>query len=204
HGAPTLSDADLLAVILGTGLRGKNAIHLAHEILGGPAQNLRNRDLKTLLAAPGLGPAKVARIAAAIELGRRFVNAPPEPQPPLFDTWAFGAELVRTHGRHQQERFGIALLDARHRIRDQREIFIGTMDKTLVSARDVIRLACVENAKGIVLFHNHPSGDPTPSEQDITFTRQLRETIEKVDIDFVDHLIIGIHRFTSMKEMGLL
>jgi DNA repair protein RadC len=204
YGAQILSDAELLAVIMGTGVRGKNAIHLAHEILGGSVHNLKNRDLKTLAESPGIGPAKAARIAAAVELGKRFWNAPPEPLPPDFDMYAFGAELVRKCARYQQERFGIALLDARHRLRDQREVFVGTVDKTLVSAREIIKLACVENAKGIVLYHNHPSGDPTPSEQDILFTRQLREAVEKCDIDFVDHLVVGAHAFTSLKELGVL
>ncbi|HEX6085631.1 MAG TPA: JAB domain-containing protein, partial [Thermoanaerobaculia bacterium] len=97
---------------------------------------------------------------------------------------------------------GVALLDARQRIVRQQELFIGTLDKTAVSTREVIRVAMIEHAKGVVVYHNHPSGDPTPSEDDVQFTCRLRDALEVVDVDFIDHLIIGAHRYLSMKDMG--
>ena len=203
HGAKTLSDAELLAVILGTGAAGKNAIHLAQELLiDGGVQSLRNRDVATLKAARGMGPAKVARISAAVELSRRM--AAPNDAPKAYSAGTLGAQLVVSYSHHTQERFSVALLDARQRVMRHHEIFVGTLDKTLVSAREVIRLAVIEHAKGVVVYHNHPSGDPSPSEDDIVFTRKLRESLEIVDIAFVDHLIIGAHRFVSLKEMGIL
>lgn len=203
HGAKSLSDAELLAVILGTGAAGKNAIHLAQELLIGGIHSLSTRDFTTLAAARGVGPAKVARIGAAVELSRRMA-AGPRQEGCRYDATNLGRQLVASYSHHKQERFSAALLDARHRIMKHHEIFVGTLDKTLVSAREVIRLAVVEHAKGMVIYHNHPSGDPSPSEDDITFTRRLRESLEIVDVDFVDHLIIGSNRFVSLKDLGVL
>ena len=203
HGAKTLSDAELLAVLLVTGAAGKNAIHLAQELLIGGIHSLRARDFTTLAAARGVGPAKVARIGAAVELSRRMAASPKE-EICLYDSAKLGRQLVASYSHHTQERFSVALLDARHRIMKHREIFVGTLDKTLVSAREVIRLAVVEHAKGVVIYHNHPSGDPSPSEDDVLYTRKLRESLEIVDIDFVDHLIIGSQSYLSLKDLGCL
>ncbi|HYC90482.1 MAG TPA: DNA repair protein RadC [Thermoanaerobaculia bacterium] len=204
HGAKTLSDAELLAVILGTGAAGKNAIHLAQELLhDGGVQALSTRDFATLAGARGVGPAKIARIGAVVELSRRMAATPKE-EPKLYSAGTLGRQLVKTYSHHTQERFSVALLDARQRIMKHREIFVGTLDRTLVSTREVIRLAVIEHAKGVVIYHNHPSGDPSPSEDDVVFTRKLRESLEIVDIDFVDHLIIGAQGFVSLKERGTL
>lgn len=200
HGPEVLSDAELLAVVLGTGTYGKNAIYLARELLAGDIGNLRGAELTTLTRARGMGPAKAARIAAVVEMSRRLAN-PPEP-PPRFDVTRLAANLVRRYGHEPQERLGAALLDARHRVMKQKEIFIGTQNRTLVSTRDIVHFALLERATGVVVFHNHPSGDPTPSDDDITFTRQLRQSLGLIDLDLADHLVIGAHRYTSMKQRG--
>lgn len=200
HGAEVLSDAELLAVILGTGAPGKNAIHLAHELLEGGVPSLHRRDLTSLVRTRGMGPAKAARIAAVLELSRRLAAAPPDS--PRFDASTFGPQLVRGYGHHPQERVGAALLDARHRVTKQRDIFIGSFDKALVSTRDIVRFALLERATAVVLYHNHPSGDPTPSDDDITFTRMLKQSLALVDLELVDHLVIGSHRFHSMQQRG--
>ena len=202
HGAEVLSDAELLAVILGTGAEGKNAIHLAEELLDGGVPGLHNHDRTALLRTRGMGPAKTARVAAVLELSRRLAAAPSGGPPPRFETDAFGAKLVRTVGRYKQERLGVALLDARHRVTRQREIFVGTVDRALVSARDIIRFALVEHAKAVVVYHNHPSGDPTPSDEDVVFTKMLNTSLTMVDLELVDHLVIGAHRFQSMRARG--
>lgn len=202
HGAEVLSDAELLAVILGTGAAGKNAIHLAEELLDGGVPGLHNRDRTALLRARGMGPAKAARIAAVLEMSRRLAAAPSGGPPPAFETDVFGAKLVRGYGHHAQERLGAALLDARHRVMKQREIFVGTVDRALVSTRDIVQYALIERAKAVVIYHNHPSGDPTPSDEDIVFTKMLRMSLAMVDLDLVDHLVIGAHRFQSMRARG--
>ncbi|HYO77227.1 MAG TPA: DNA repair protein RadC [Thermoanaerobaculia bacterium] len=198
HGPEVLSDAELLAIILGTGAPGKNAIHLAQELLEGGMPNLRHRGVTALAGTRGVGPAKVARIAAVIEMARRM--AVPQQASPAFDRTVFGRKLVGSYGHQAQERLGAALLDSRHRITKQREIFVGTIDKAFVSTRDVVRFALMERATGVVVYHNHPSGDPAPSNEDLTFTHQLKQALATVDVELVDHLIIGTHRFHSMKE----
>lgn len=201
HGPHTLSDSELLAVILGSGVPGKNVLELARELVKEGVRDLRAGDISALGAAKGIGPAKIARISAMVEWSRRAAAAK-EPERPLYDAAALGEHLVRTYIDARQERFSVALLDARHRVMKHQEVYRGTLDRTLVSAREIIRLAVIECAKAVVLYHNHPSGDPTPSSDDVLFTRKLRETLELVDIDLVDHLVIGTHRFASMKARG--
>lgn len=199
HGAQVLSDAELLAVILGTGAPGKNAIHLAQELLQGGVPDLHQRDLTTLLRARGVGPAKAARISAVLEMARRLAG-PTERT--AFELSAVGPRLVRGYGHQMQERLGAMLLDSRNRIIKQRDIFVGTLDKAFVSPREIVSFAVVERAKGVVIFHNHPSGDPTPSEEDVAFSRNLQQSLALLDVDLVDHLVIGQHRYTSMKARG--
>ena len=202
HGAQALSNAELLAVILGTGTQGLNAIHLAQELLVGGVRQLRRHDMATLSRTRGIGPAKAARIFAVVEMAHRLAVAPPEPPRELFDHWSFGQGLVRAYGHESQEKLGAALLDARQRVMKQREIFVGTLDKAFVSPREIISYALLESAKGVVLYHNHPSGDPSPSKEDIEYSRQLGQSLAMMDVDLVDHLVIGQHGYTSMKTAG--
>jgi DNA repair protein RadC len=203
HGAGTLSDAELLAVILGSGVPGQNAIELARHLLADGMRNLRRRELKHLADVRGVGPAKAARIAAVFEMSRRMASEQPE-DPPSFDVTVLGRKLVSNYGHHTQERLGAAFLDARHRVRGQREIYVGTIDNALVSTRDIVRYTLLDRATAVVIYHNHPSGDPTPSKDDVTFTRKLKTSLLTCDIELVDHLIIGSHRFQSMKQRGYL
>lgn len=203
HGAETLSDAELLAILLGSGTRGKNAIQLARELLGEGLSKLRSRDVNFLEKIPGVGPAKAARISAAFEISRRSSSGQPE-EPPAFDRDVLGRALVSRYGHQTQERLGAAFLDSRQRILRQREIYVGTINSALVSTRDIISLALLHNATGIVVFHNHPSGNPTPSGEDLSFTRKLEQSLTLVDVELVDHLIVGSHRYYSMRERGQL
>lgn len=201
HGAETLSDAELLALLLGSGVRGKNAIQLARELLNDGMSSLRRIALDDLQKVPGVGPAKAARIGAVVEIASRFSSGRPD-EKPTFDATFFGPKLVTKYARHTQERLGALLLDSRHRVLQQREIFIGTVDHAFVSTRDIIRYAVTDNATAIVLYHNHPSGNPGPSGDDIFFTKKLRESLSYCDIELLDHLIIGAHSFHSMKAKG--
>ena len=203
HGAATLSDAELLAVILGSGVPGQNAIELARHLLADGIRNLRRRELANLADVRGVGPAKAARIAAVFEMSRRMSSEQPE-DPPAFDVNVLGRKLVSGYGHQTQERLGAAFLDSRHRIRRQREIYVGTMNNALVSTRDIIRFTLLERATAVVIYHNHPSGDPSPSDEDIAFTRKLTDSLSMIDIELVDHLVIGSHRFVSMMRGGYL
>ena len=205
HGASTLSDAELLAVILGSGVPGQNAIELARLLLADGMRKLGRRELATLADIRGVGLAKAARIGAVFEMSRRMTSEQPEEQDlPAFDVATLGRKLVESYGHHTQEHLGAAFLDARHRIRRQREIYVGTMSSALVSTRDIVRFTLMEPATAVVVYHNHPSGDPSPSDEDIAFTRKLKQSLATMDIELLDHLVIGAHRFQSMQQRGVL
>lgn len=203
HGPETLSDAELLAVLLGSGARGKNAIQLARELLIDGMPALRTRELTEIAQTRGIGPAKAARITAAFEISRRLAAQESEASP-HFDADALGRALIAGYAHHRQERLGIVLLDSRRRVIRQRDVFIGTISHALVSTRDIVRCALESNAASVVLYHNHPSGDPAPSADDLLFTRKMTDALKLVDLELVDHLIIGANRFYSMKQRGQL
>jgi DNA repair protein RadC len=205
HGAVTLSDAELTAILLGSGTTGKNAIALGRELLLAGRNELARRDAKQLIAARGVGPAKAARLLAAFELARRLAEQKEQDEEkPLFDTDALGRSLMLRFAPYQQERVGGVFLDGRNRVLHQRVIFAGTIDHALVSTREIIRLALNENAVGIVLYHNHPSGDPTPSANDVLFTTRLRDSLQLCDLSLIDHVIVSTTRYISMRDRGFL
>lgn len=201
HGAETLSNAELLAILLGSGVRGKNAIQLGRELLDDGIRALQKREPSYLANIPGVGPAKAARIAAAFEISRRMMTGQPE-EPPPFDRHLFGMKLVSACTRYTQERLGAAFLDSRHRIIKEREIYVGTINSALVSTRDVVRFAMLDLASAVVVYHNHPSGTAAPSAEDLSFTAKLKQSLTYVDVELVDHLIIGAHSYYSMSEAG--
>lgn len=200
HGPETLSDAELIALLLGSGLEEKNAIQLARELLCDGLNALRKREPAQLMKTPGIGPAKASKVIAAFEIARRLAAHEPDNEP--YDPEAFGRALVTASSHHVQERLGAAFLDSRQRILRQREIYVGTINHAAVSTRDVIRHALDENATAVVLYHNHPSGDPSPSAEDLLFTRKMVESLRLCDIDLADHIVIGANRFYSMRQRG--
>jgi DNA repair protein RadC len=202
HGAETLSDAELLAVLLGSGLRGKNAIQLARELLDNGFASLARCDAEQLAKRNGIGEAKATRVVAAFEIARRLADFKTN-DPSDFDADLFGRNLVIRSARLRQERLGALLLDSRHRIVRDRTLYVGTVDRAFVSAREVIRLTLDANAAGVVLYHNHPSGDPTPSREDNHYTRKTDATLNSIDIELVDHIIAGAHSFVSMKRKAM-
>lgn len=203
HGPHMLSNAELLALFIGCGRRGKNAIDIARELLGEGMSRLAAREFTALAAISGIGPAKACRILAAFEFARRVASGEPE-EPPDFDTHSVGAKLVTKYGRLHQERLGAIVLDSRHRILRQREIFIGTINNALVSTGDILKFALLENGAAVVVYHNHPSGSSVPSAEDESFTKKLKYSLGMADIELVDHLIIGAHGYFSMKEKHMI
>lgn len=203
HGPETLSNSELLAILIGCGRRGKNAIQVARELLAKGLAGIHWQDPAQMLAVSGIGPAKAARLCAASELMRRMSEGVPD-EPPPFDPHTLGPTLVRTMSHHVQERLGAVLLDARHRILKQKEVFVGTINHALVSTGDIIRFALLDRGSALVIYHNHPSGNPAPSAEDESFTKKLKHSLSLVDIELVDHLITGTHSYYSMKERGLI
>jgi DNA repair protein RadC len=199
HGAETLSNAELIAILLGSGVPGQNAIQLARVLLTDGIHALSRRDTNAFLSVCGVGPAKTARVLAAAEFGKRLATHVPD-ELPEYDSHVLGQQLVSRYRSHTQERLGAAFLDARHGIMFEREIYIGTINNALVATRDIVRYGLVENAAAVVVYHNHPSGNPTPSGEDEEYTEKLQHSLKLVDLELVDHLIVGAHRFYSMLD----
>jgi DNA repair protein RadC len=203
HGASTLSDSELIALLLGSGMPGKNALQLARELLASGLRDIATRDPDQLAKTVGVGQAKASRIIAAFEVARRAAEPDYAPDPPTIDVSSYAPQLVARYGRHRQERLGAAILDSRFRLIRERDLFVGTVTHAAVSTRELIAIALEENGVNLLAFHNHPSGDTTPSLDDIQFTRKLRDAMTSIDVKLIDHLIIGKHSYLSMKEKGL-
>jgi DNA repair protein RadC len=199
HGAHSLSDAELLAILLGSGIPGKNAIALARELLQQGFTSLARCNAEQLAKRGGIGMAKATRVLAAFEIARRMTSHKPEKRT-LFETDAFSRGYIARSRALSQERLGALLLDSRHHILREREIFVGSVTRALVSTREVIRFALDANAAGVVLYHNHPSGDPAPSLEDFSYTKKMQQSLNLVDIELVEHVIAGAHGYTSMKQ----
>lgn len=200
HGAATLSDAELIAIFLGSGVQGRNAIQLARDLIAGDFHALATREAADLAKLSGIGEAKAARVLAAFEVARRFANPKRAPEPPVIDREEFGTQLVARCAKYRQERLGAAFLDSRGRLIREREIFVGSITSCVVSKREVITMAIEERAVKVIVFHNHPSGDPRPSAEDLLFTKHLISALDAIEVDLVDHLVIGRNGFDSARE----
>jgi DNA repair protein RadC len=200
HGAATLSDAELIAILLGSGVRGRNAIELARDLVAGDFHALATREAAELAKLNGVGDAKAARVIAAFEVARRFANPKHEPEAPVVDREAFGHQLVTRCAKYRQERLGAAFLDSRGRLIREREIFVGSITNCVVSKREVISMAIEERAVKVIVFHNHPSGDSRPSSEDVQFTKHLVSAFDAIEVELIDHLVIGRNGFSSAHE----
>jgi len=203
HGATSLSDAELLAILLGCGVPEKNAIALARELLHEGFTALARLNVEQLTKREGIGIAKATRIIAAFEIARRVARHKPNDRPE-FDADTFGRGFLARSRTMTREHLGALFLDSRSRVLREREIYVGTITTALVSTRDVVRYALDANAAGVVLYHNHPSGDPSPSKEDFLYTRKMRNSLRLIDMRLVDHVIAGAHGFTSMERKGVL
>jgi DNA repair protein RadC len=201
HGAKSLSDAELLAVLLGSGIPGKNAIELARDLLREGFSALAQCDAERLAKRAGMGIAKATRIIATFEIARRLAKDKPD-DPPHFDVNTFSRGFIARSRSMTQEHLGALFLDSRRRVLREREIYVGSAFKAFVSTREVIRYALDANATGVVLFHNHPSGDPSPSDEDLKYTRKMDRSLRLIDIHLIDHIIAGAHGFTSLSTRG--
>ena len=211
NGADTLKHADLIAILLRTGLKGRNVVHVAEELLArfdGSLHRLAGASLAELCQVPGIGRDKAVTLKAGFELAKRMA-AELHGDAPLLDTPERVADYLREEMRHfKKEQFIALLLNSRRRLEKKDHISHGTLDTILVHARDVFRSAIAGNAAAIVLVHNHPSGDPTPSEADIKVTRDLIRAGQLLKIELVDHVILGratqerAKDYSSLRELG--
>ncbi|HEY8122825.1 MAG TPA: DNA repair protein RadC [Myxococcota bacterium] len=203
HGAAPLSDAELLALLLRTGVRRRAATQLAHELLAtGGLALLAQASPSELAATAGIGPAKAATLLAAFELGRRLAARPLERGERIGSP-----EDVHRHFHARlrdaaTEQFHIILLDARHRVLRSVLTSQGTLTASLVHPREVFRPALREAAAALVLVHNHPSGDPSPSAEDREITRRLARAGALLGIPVLDHVIVADRGYASLREQG--
>jgi DNA repair protein RadC len=193
-----------VSVLLGTGAQGASALELADQLLGSGLHTLASRSLHELEGARGLGRAKASRLLAALELGARVASDPGGEAPALDSPEAAGRYLLPRYAARPVETFGLLALDVRHRLRREAVVSVGCLTASLVHPREVFQEAVVSRAAALVLFHNHPSGDPEPSAEDLSLTRRLAAAGTLMGIEFLDHLVLGAGRYVSLKERGIL
>ncbi len=205
-GPDALADAELLAIQLGSGTRGRSAVDVAHEMLAayGSLAEVAAREVSELARQRGVGPAKAARLAAAFELTRRLRARTPGTRTVLSTPAEVYAAFAPLMEDLKREVFRVALLDAQNGLLRDCVVSEGTLSASLVHPREVFKPAILESAASVVLLHNHPSGDPTPSREDVRLTRQLAECARLLGFRVHDHLVIGRGRFVSFAERGLL
>lgn len=210
-GPGVLTDAELLAIFINTGTRGENAIQVAQRLLRevGTLRQLSRTSTAELAASRALGPAKAAHLAAAFEVGKRaereWARETPLNAPELVYRYLAAEMQCLAH-----ESVRVLLLNSRLHLQRDEELFRGTVNETVAHPREILQAAIVHKAYAFAVVHNHPSGDPAPSEADKRLTRRLREGAEVLGLQFVDHVIIGApgegrgQPYFSFRESGLL
>lgn len=200
NGAEYLSTAELLALLLQAG----DGVDLAADLLThfGSLEALRKATLRELEAVAGIGPTRAAAITAALELGRRLCQ--PRPEQPQVRSPQDAVELLQEMGWLEQEELRVLLLDTKCRVLRIVTIYVGNVSCAVVRIAELFREAIRDQSVAVILAHNHPSGDPTPSPEDVNVTRRIIEAGKLLDIEVLDHLVIGRERWVSLKERGLL
>jgi DNA repair protein RadC len=206
QGPAALSEAELIAIFLRTGTKGRSALDLGRDLLVrfGSLRGLLTADQATVCATPGLGPARYAALQATLELARRHFDELMRAGPVLTNP-ASTRDYLRVRLRDlAHEVFCCLYLDSRNRVIGFDELFRGTVDGATVHVRDVVKQALARNAAAVILAHNHPSGVAEPSQADEFITRRIRDALALVDIRVLDHLVVGDNRCESMAERGML
>lgn len=204
-GSGALSDGELLAIVIHSGLRGRSAVQLAEMMLsaGSGLGGVQRMSFDDLCGMSGIGPAKAAQLQAAMEIGRRVSALTPEERPELQSPQDVARLVSYEMQALEQEHMRVLLCDTRNRLIRMVEVYKGSLNAASVRIGEVFREAIRANAAGLVVVHNHPSGDPTPSPEDVALTRSMVEAGRLLDIEVLDHLIVGQGRFVSLKGRGL-
>ncbi|OGT29981.1 MAG: hypothetical protein A3E87_09605 [Gammaproteobacteria bacterium RIFCSPHIGHO2_12_FULL_35_23] len=206
QGADTLSVAELLAILLRTGTKGKSAIDLAREMLQqfGGLDRLLSTDLQSFCQLSGLGKAKYIQLQASLELNRRVLFERLQDQNVLKNSEQTKAYLLAKLGHKNRETFACLFLNNQHQILGYAELFQGSINEADIYPREVMKMALHYNATALIIAHNHPSGGLQPSGSDRTVTLQLKRLLALIDIQLLDHIIIGRGRSLSFVEQGIL
>jgi len=197
-----LSETELLALVLGHGTAGASARQLAGALLGHTSglHGLTRMTLDEVCGLPGIGTAQACRVLAGIELGRRTLVRQPDERPQFLLPSDTAAYLLPRYGAHPVERFGVLLLDTKHRLLRTRILSEGTLDTSLGHPREVFRAAVGGGAASLIVFHNHPSGDPQPSPDDHNLTHRLARAGAVIGVPLLDHLVLADGVYWSFKE----
>lgn len=204
QGSGSLSDAELLAIFLRTGVSGKSAVDVARHLLSqfGSLRALLEADLATFSEQLGLGPAKFAQLQAVLEMGRRHL-AERMRQKTALENPQVVRDYLKAMLRHEpHEVFGCLFLDSKHQVLTFETLFRGSIDNTAVHPREVVKRSLANNAAAVILCHNHPSGNSDPSQADRLLTKRLQKTLELIDVRVLDHFIVGDGEPLSMAECG--
>jgi DNA repair protein RadC len=203
-GPEYLSNAELIALLLRTGTTGESVTHLAERLLSRTdgLKGLASMSLTELTKLKGIGPAKAVQLIAGLELGRRITRTLPEEKIQLQTPEDVVCMVMDEMRFLTQEHFVCIFLDTKHRVLEKKCVFIGSLDASVVHPREVLRAAISISASAVICVHNHPSGDPSPSREDVEVTEILFQASDTVGIDLLDHIIIGDQKYTSMKERG--
>ena len=204
-GPQALSNAELIAILLRVGVRGESAVAVGQRLLNkfGGLNGLHRAPFRELMDQHGLGEAKASQIKAAIELGRRLTLESPEERPAI-NSPADAAALVQYEmSALEQEHLRVILLDRRNRVMETAEVYKGSVNSSQIRIGEVFKEAIRKNASAVVVIHNHPSGDPTPSPDDVAVTRAIVQAGKLLDVEVLDHLVIGQGKWVSLKERGL-
>jgi len=205
YGATALSNAELLAILLRVGRRGENVVTMATRMLtefGGLA-GLSRAGFSELTSINGISTAKACQVKAALELGRRLLITAPDARPQITSPTDAANLLMLEMSGLEQEHLRTLLLDTKNRVLASKTVYKGNVNSSIIRVAEIFKDAVRENATAIIVAHNHPSGDPTPSPEDIRVTRSIIEAGMLLGIEVLDHVIIGHQRFTSLKERGL-
>ncbi len=204
-GEGALSTTELLAIILRTGVGGESVLNMAQRLLSryDGLAGLARASFAELESEKGLGKAKTAQLKAALELGRRMLLSSPDERFVVRSPSDVAQLLMAEMSHLEQEHFRAIYLDTRNRLLGIETIYIGSLNASHIRVGEVFRDAVKRNSAAIIVAHNHPSGDPTPSPEDVGVTRQLVEAGNLLDIEVLDHLVIGQQRFVSLRERGL-
>lgn len=205
-GAESLSTSELLAIMLRTGTKDKNVLTLATEILSSfsSLSEFKHATLEELMALEGIGPVKAIELHASLELGKRCYQTEPIKHGQILSSQDIGERLTEELKELSQEKFLVLCLNSKNEIIKKKVIFIGSLNRSLAHPREIFKVAVACSAASIIVAHNHPSGNPTPSKADHEITERFAECGDLMGIQLVDHIVVGSKGYVSFKEMGKL
>ena len=205
-GEKYLSDQELLAILLRTGTARSSVLDLSGQILSHfeTLENFRRSSIEELMQIPGIGESKAVEIRAMMELGKRIQSTERKQYGQVKGAQQFARTLMDEMSDFDQEHLVAVYLDGRNQIIKKRTIFVGTVNSASANPREILHFAVKTWAAGILITHNHPSGDPRPSDADVVFTERMENACDYIGVNLVDHIIVGQQRYFSFQESGLM